>query len=241
MKQILRLCLLTAVALAYNASARIDLLWEIPTSRIPNYVTPDYGASLYIGGQDGSLAMVLTGSGPLRIAWFDGTGTVVSIIDISTLRKSPEIPFSNIEELLFTSSTSLIANIEPMTELTEVVVFTKTEQGVNHEAFSYYAQSNFTGNDNALIRFEGGKLKRYRFVDDQPVAPANQPVLGSIRANDRYLLLDYAVAPKQKYYLGISKDLKTWEPLYDFTPASGQLSVELPRIILGDHSFLKLD
>ena len=113
-------------------------------------------------------------------------------------------------------------------------MFTKTPKGVEHEFFSGYAQPNFPSADNALIRFEDGKLKRYRFVDDQPV-------LGSIGTNDRYLLLDYAVAPKQKYYLGISKDLKTWEPLYDFTPASGELKIELPKIILGDHSFLKLE
>jgi hypothetical protein len=235
MKQIFRLFILTAVALAYNASARIDLLWEIPTTRIPNFVMPNRGASLYIGGTDGSLAVELNDdNGTTRIAWFDGTGNIVSIIDLSTLRMPPEDPFSNIEDLLFTSSTTLIANIEPQTELTEVVVFTKTTHGLKYEAFSYSGQPNFTGNDNALIRFEGGKLKRYRFVDDQPV-------LGSIGTNDRYLLLDYAVAPKQKYYLGISKDLKTWEPLYDFTPASGELKIELPKIILGDHSFLKLE
>jgi formylglycine-generating enzyme required for sulfatase activity len=242
MKHILNLALFLTFALAQTASARIDLLWEIPLASIPNFVNTKSGPTFYGGGKDGSLAFELRNEGaPTRIAWFNGSGNVVSIIDISTIRGPGDDRFIYCNDFLFTSSASLIANFEQNSGVIQVVVFTKTEQGLKNEFFSYSAQPNFTSNDNALIRFEDGKLKRYRFVDDQPVAPASQPVLGSVKTNDRYLLLDYAVAPNHKYHLGISKDLKTWEPLYDFTPASGQLSIELPRIILGDHSFLKLD
>lgn len=203
MKQILRLFILTAVALAYNASACIDLLWEIPTGtgQIPDFESSRWAISIYTGGRDGSLALNNSVFHDESIYWFDGSGKLVATIDFLAL----QMPHNNqprFERLMYVSSTSLIADFTTSWgdagNGIGMVVFTKTSQGVDHGFFSVDGRWGFLGTDNALIRFEGGKLKRFRFVDDQPVAPANQPVLGSIRTTDRYLLLDYAVAPKQK-------------------------------------------
>ena len=53
--------------------------------------------------------------------------------------------------------------------------------------------------------------------------------------------MDCTVQANTTYKLGISKDLKNWQPLFEFTPESDKLNVELPKIILGNESYLKLE
>ncbi|MDA7559719.1 hypothetical protein N8683_02370 [bacterium] len=70
--------------------------------------------------------------------------------------------------------------------------------------------------------------------------PVN-PKADDIKLTDEFLMLDYTVQANTTYKLGISKDLKNWKPLFEFTPESDKLNVELPKIILGNKSFLKLE
>ena len=67
------------------------------------------------------------------------------------------------------------------------------------------------------------------------------PKADDIKLTDEFLMLDYTVQANTTYKLGISKDLKTWKPLFEFTPESDKLNVELPKIILGNESYLKLE
>ena len=67
------------------------------------------------------------------------------------------------------------------------------------------------------------------------------PKADDIKLTDEFLMLDYTVKANTTYKLGISKDLKNWQPLFEFTPESDKLNVELPKIILGNESFLKLE
>jgi len=67
------------------------------------------------------------------------------------------------------------------------------------------------------------------------------PKADDIKLTDEFLMLDYTVQANTTYKLGISKDLETWKPLFEFTPESDKLNVELPKIILGNESYLKLE
>ena len=83
----------------------------------------------------------------------------------------------------------------------------------------------------------------YRLVDNiaSSTSKPASPKAEDIKLTDEFLMLDYTVQANTTYKLGISKDLKTWKPLFEFTPESDKLNVELPKIILGNESYLKLE
>ena len=89
----------------------------------------------------------------------------------------------------------------------------------------------------------GWPILSYKMTDN--AAPTKSkpasPKADDIKLTDEFLMLDYTVQANTTYKLGISKDLKSWKPLFEFTPESDKLNVELPKIILGNKSFLKLE
>jgi hypothetical protein len=90
---------------------------------------------------------------------------------------------------------------------------------------------------------KGWPILSYKMTDN--AAPTKSkpasPKADDIKLTDEFLMLDYTVQANTTYKLGISKDLKNWKPLFEFTPESDKLNVELPKIILGNESFLKLE
>jgi hypothetical protein len=112
---------------------------------------------------------------------------------------------------------------------------------------SYALQVKFIAGPNVLVMTSGlptnSPVLTYRLLDN--TAPTTSktanPKADDIKLTDEFLMLDYTVQANTTYKLGISKDLKNWKPLFEFTPESDKLNVELPKIILGNKSFLKLE
>ena len=86
-------------------------------------------------------------------------------------------------------------------------------------------------------------LLTYKLTDNiaSSTSKPASPKADDIKLTDEFLMLDYTVQANTTYKLGISKDLETWKPLFEFTPESDKLNVELPKIILGNESYLKLE
>jgi hypothetical protein len=82
----------------------------------------------------------------------------------------------------------------------------------------------------------------YRIIPNPGLSqPRVTPQLKRLGTDPESLLMGFEVSPNEVYHLGISKDLKTWEPLFDFTSDSNQLDIKVPKPVLGDKSFLKLE
>jgi hypothetical protein len=111
---------------------------------------------------------------------------------------------------------------------------------------SYALQVRFIAGPNVLVMTSGlrpSPVLTYRLIDNTASSTRQQasPKADDIKLTDEFLMLDYTVQANTTYKLGISKDLKSWKPLFEFTPESDKLNVELPKIILGNQSFLKLE
>ena len=111
---------------------------------------------------------------------------------------------------------------------------------------SYALQVRFIAGPNVLVMTSGlrpSPVLTYRLIDNTASSSSRSasPKADDIKLTDEFLMLDYTVQANTTYRLGISKDLKSWKPLFEFTPESDKLNVELPKIILGNKSFLKLE
>ena len=99
----------------------------------------------------------------------------------------------------------------------------------------------------AVLRLYTGETSKpvltYKLTDNiaSSTSKPASPKADEIKLTDEFLMLDYTVKANTTYKLGISKDLKNWQPLFEFTPESDKLNVELPKIILGNESYLKLE
>jgi len=94
-----------------------------------------------------------------------------------------------------------------------------------------------------MVVVQGSPVLTYKLTDNltSKVSKPASPKADDIKLTDEFLMLDYTVQANTTYKLGISKDLKNWQPLFEFTPESDKLNVELPKIILGNESYLKLE
>lgn len=100
-----------------------------------------------------------------------------------------------------------------------------------------------TGPNVVVFAYTGDLAVTYRIFDNPSSSSTKSasPKADDIKLTDEFLMLDYTVQANTTYKLGISRDLKKWEPLFEFTPESDKLNVELPKIILGNEAFLKLE
>ena len=123
-----------------------------------------------------------------------------------------------------------------------------TEHSTRKDGIAFYSQKVLVKHiaGPAVLRMNTGFYKpvlTYKLTDNvtsKASKPAS-PKADDIKLTDEFLMLDYTVQANTTYKLGISKDLKNWQPLFEFTPESDKLNVELPKIILGNESFLKLE
>lgn len=104
----------------------------------------------------------------------------------------------------------------------------------------------FIAGPNTLLMQAGrknGKLNiitlTYRLAENTASSTPQtaSPKADGIKLTDEFLMLDYTVQANATYKFGISRDLKKWEPLFEFTPESDKLNVELPKIILGNEAW----
>ena len=113
--------------------------------------------------------------------------------------------------------------------------------------YTHKLKLNVIAGPNSLLMHVGGKydnaILTYKLTDNiaSSTSKPASPKADDIKLTDEFLMLDYTVQANTTYKLGISKDMKNWKPLFEFTPESDKLNVELPKIILGNKSFLKLE